>query len=306
MKKLIIMALVSLMISMQATADTKNNIRFVISYPPAGPADQIARLLQNKLEKELNRNIIVENRAGNGVACNQIINASPSETVLMLSHPGFITNSIINSDSACEYNKVKPVALLGSFPMMLVVSNKFGVTDLKKWPKEVTYATSGIGTGGHLIGEMLSANTKLDMRHVPYKGVPQYLPDLISGEVNASFTPAGSIVPYIRENKMLPVAVASKRRHKDFPEVPTLDELGYRNIDSPTWMHIFANTSDSQDAVKVQTAMKLILSDKEFTDKLGAIGLDAVDASNTVPSRDFIKLEHARFEKIINKVKIAN
>jgi len=306
MKKLIIMALVSLMTSIQATADTKNTIRFVISYPAGGPADQVARLLQNKLEKELNKTVVVENRAGNGIACNQILNAPLTETVLMMTHPGFITNSMINPDSACDYNKVKPVALLGSWPLMLVVSNKFGTTDIKKWPTEVTYATTGIGTGGHLIGEMLSATAKLDMRHVPYKGVPQYLPDLISGEVNASFTPAGSIVPYIRENKMLPVAVASTRRNKEMPNIPTLDELGYRNIDSPTWMHIFANTSDSQDAVKVQTAMKLILSDREFTDKLGAIGLDAVDASNTVPPKDFIKLEHAKFEKIIGKVKIVN
>ena len=306
MKKSIIIALASLMISTQVTADTKNTIRFVISYPAGGPADQVARLLQNKLEKELNKNIVVENRAGNGIACNQILNANPNETVLMMTHPGFITNSIMNSDSACEYNKVKTVALLGSWPLMLVVSNKFGITDIKKWPVGVTYATTGIGTGGHLIGEMLSATTKLDMRHVPYKGVPQYMPDLMSGEVNASFTPAGSIVTYIRENKMLPVAVTSARRNKELPNVPTLEELGYKNIDSPTWMHIFANTSDSEDAVKVQTAMKNILSDKELTDKLNAIGLETVDSSKTVPPKDFIKLEHAKFEKIIGKVKIVN
>jgi tripartite-type tricarboxylate transporter receptor subunit TctC len=309
MKKVIIMAVVSLMTSMagmQATANTTNTVRFVISYPAGGPGDQVARLLQNKLEKELNKTVIVENRAGNGIACNQILNAPPTETVLMMTHPGFITNSIMNSDSACEYNKVKPVALLGSWPLMLVVSNKFGITDIKKWPAGVTYSTTGIGTGGHLIGGMLSANAKLDMRHVPYKGVPQYMPDLISGEVNASFTPAGSIVPYIRENKMLPVAIASARRNKELPNVPTLEELGYKNIDSPTWMHIFANTSESEDAVKVQTAMKNILSDKELTDKLNAIGLETVDASKTVPPKDFIKLEHAKFEKIISKVKITN
>lgn len=303
------MAVVSLMTAMagmQANANTTNTVRFVISYPAGGPGDQVARLLQNKFEKALNKTVVVENRAGNGIACSQLLTANPTETVLMMAHPGFITNSIINSDSACDYNKVKPVALLGSWPLMLVVSNKFGVTDLKKWPKGVTYSTTGIGTGGHLIGEMLSANTKLDMRHVPYKGVPQYLPDLISGEVDSSFTPAGSIAPYIRENKMMAVAIASKRRSKDLPEVPTLDELGYKNIDSPTWMHIFANTSDSEDVVKVQNAMKLILSDKEFTDKLSAIGVETVDASNTIPSKDFIKLEHAKFEKIINKVKIAN
>jgi tripartite-type tricarboxylate transporter receptor subunit TctC len=310
MRKAIIMSMLGLMSAMTsvgtAHASPQDTIKLISTYPPGGPGDQVVRAVQTRLKKELDKNVVIDYKTGAGMACNEVVNTQPTETVLMISHPAFITNSIINPGSSCDYTKVVPVSLLGNWPMMLTVSNDFGKTDIKKWPTGVTYASSGIGTGGHLLGELLSVTAKLEMTHVPYKGVPQYLPDLISGRVNAAWTPASAIVPYIQENKMFAVAVTGKRRNKVAPDVPTLEELGFKGIESPTWMHIFSNTGNTEDFLKAQAVIKKALADKEFVAEMRDIGLDTVDAKDAVPPKDYVTSEHKRFDKLINKIKTMN
>lgn len=304
-KKVIITIMIGLLASI-ANAGSQDTIKLVSTYPPGGPGDNVVRAIQARLKKEIDKNIIIEYKTAVGSACNDLTNNKSNDTLLMISHPSFITNSIINPGSACNYAKVMPVALLGSWPMMLTVSKQFGLTDIKKWPTGITYASSGIGTGGHLLGEMLSVSTKGNMVHVPYRGVPQYVPDLISGRVDMAFTPSTAIVPYIQNDQLLAVAVTGKLRIKELPNVPTLDELGYKNIDSPTWMHMFANNLDSEDVVKVQAILKKAAAEKDFVNELQAIGLEVVDSKYTIPNKDFVINEHSKFEKIINKIHITN
>lgn len=304
MKKTIIMTVLSLMTAVAmppAVADTtQETIKLISTYPVGGPGDNVVRAVQTRIKKELGKNVVLDYKLGAGLACNELTNSK--DTVIMISHPAFITNSILNPNSACDYTKVTPLSLLGNWPMMLTVSKQFNQTNIKKWPTGATYASSGIGTGGHLLGEMLSVAIKGDMIHVPYKGVPQYLPDLISGRVDVAFTPSSAIVPYILNDQLLAVAVTGKQRLKELPNVPTLDELGYKSVTSPTWMHVFTNNIDSSDALKVQAILKKAAGEAEFVNELQTIGLD-VEQKNTIPPKDYVTSEHVRFDKIINKIK---
>jgi tripartite-type tricarboxylate transporter receptor subunit TctC len=304
MRKIVLVAVVSLMTALTSVANAGDTIKLVSTYPPGGPGDNVVRAIQARLKKEIDKNIVIDYRTAAGAACNELTNSRTSDTLLMISHPAFITNSIINPASACNFAKITPVALIGSWPMLLTVSKQFALTDIKKWPNGTLYASSGIGTGGHLLGEMLSTSTKSNMVHVPYRGVPQYVPDLISGRVDAAFTPSTAIVPYIQNDQLVAVAVTGKMRIKELPNVPTLDELGYKNIDSPTWMHMFSNNLDTEDVLKVQAVLKKAAADKEFVNELQSIGLEVVDSKNTIPNKDYVITEHTKFEKIINKLTI--
>jgi tripartite-type tricarboxylate transporter receptor subunit TctC len=309
MKKTIIMSILSLMSAVTtvtpAVAETsQETIKLISTYPVGGPGDNVVRAVQTRIKKELGKNVIIDYKLGAGLACNELTNSK--ETMIMISHPAFITNSILNPSSACDYTKVVPLALLGNWPMMLTVSKQFNQTNIKKWPTGATYASSGIGTGGHLLGEMLNVAIKGEMVHVPYKGVPQYLPDLISGRVDAAFTPSSAIVPYILNDQLLAVAVTGKQRLKELPNVPTLDELGYKSVTSPTWMHVFTNNIDSSDALKIQAILKKAAGETEFVNELQTIGLDVVEQKNTIPPKDYVTSEHTKFDKIINKFNKSN
>lgn len=308
-KKIIIMAMVSLM-SVASVAYDKSNetIKMIVAFPAGSATDAVARIIQNKLNKELGKNVVIEYKLGTagGLACDALIRANPSDTVLMINSVGFVINSIINSNNACDYTKVQPIALLGEFPFVLVTSTKFGITDLKKWPdRSISYSTSGIGSGGHITGEHLKTILGKDLIHVPYKGVSQSLPDLLSGTIDISFNFPFLVVPYINDGKLLPVAVTGGKRIKELPNVPTFDELGYKNIEG-TWIHLFANNSNSNDSQKIQTIIKHAMGDKEFTNELNTIGAQPVNVSSVIPPKNYLNSEYNKFSKILSKIKLEN
>jgi len=260
------------------------------------------------LNKELDKNIVIEYKLGaaGSVACDALIRSNPNETTLMVNGPGIVVNPIINANDLCDHTKVQPVALMGDFPFVLVTSTKFGVTDLKKWPSTpISYSTSGVGSGAHVTGEYFKSITGKNMIHIPYKGVVQAIPDLLAGTVDTSFTFPFLAVPHIKDGKLLPVAVTGKTRLKELPDVPTFDELGYKNVEG-TWIHLFSNNADSADVRQIQTIIKQAMSEKEFVNELNAVGMQHGGASNVIPPKNYMDIEYKKFSKILTKVKLEN
>ena len=311
-KKGVIVAMLSLMSTMGslgiAEAKSSETIKMIVGYPAGSPADAVSRIVQARLNKDFDKNIVIEYKAGaaGSIACDALARSNTNETILMVNGPGMLVNPIINPADNCNYNKVYPVALMGDFPFLLVTSTKFGVTDLKKWPDTpISYSTSGVGSGAHLTGEYFKSITGKNMVHVPYKGVVQSLPDLLAGTVDVSFTFPFLVVPHVKDGKLLPVAVTGKSRLKELPNVPTFDELGYKNVEG-TWIHLFANNSDSEDIRKIRDILKQAMGEKEFVQELNAVGMQHGGASNVIPPKNYLDNEYKKFNKILSKVKIEN
>ena len=213
-------------------------IRLVVSSPPGGPPDIMARLVSDKLGAILGQPVVVENRpggAGGTIAAKSVLAAEPDgytlfmgSTSTLLIAPHIVKNAGYTADTFA------PVAGLAQSAEVLTVqpSLKVGsVAELvrlaKSEPGTLRYASAGVGTLPHIEGELLKARAQIDIRHIPYRGGGPALTGLLGGEVHIFFSALTQMLPYIRDGRLRGLAVTSDTRDVLAPEIPTMQESGY-------------------------------------------------------------------------------
>ena len=217
-------------------------VRVIVPYVAGGAADITARLIAHKLSEHLGKSFVVENKPGaNGMIGTNAVAKAPADgytLVLTASGPLVVNPSLYKKTPYDPVVDLVPISQITRYQYVLVVPEKSpiaSVDDLirkaKEKPEEVTFGSAGIGAGGHFAGELLSVMTHTKMTHVPYKGNAQALTDILSGLLTFTFDTVVTATPHIQSGKLRGYAVSGPVRAEALPDIPTMQELGYKGFD---------------------------------------------------------------------------
>ncbi|WP_187830066.1 Bug family tripartite tricarboxylate transporter substrate binding protein [Siccirubricoccus phaeus] len=295
-------------------------ITLVVPFLAGGSTDIAARILAERMSVKLGpqARIVVENRAGAGGSVgSEWVRHRPADgyTLLLASASALGTNPAALPQQT-PYDPVEDftqIAVIGGGPMVMVVpaaspfrSAKELLEAVKAAPGKYTWATSGAGGIGHLTGEAIkSAYGGLRAEHVPYRGGSAVMEALAKGEVDYSLEVLASTAPHIRDGLSRGLAVSSLRRHKLFPEIPTLDEIGLTGFDITTWNILVAPRGlPAALAEQLAQAAGAVLAEPAAAERMTAAGVDPAAPGTPAGSRAFLVAEVAKFKGIVEKAGI--
>ena len=233
-------------------------IRWIVPFAPGGTTDILARTIAEKLTPALGKPVIVENNpgAGGSVGATQTAKAAPDGYTIM---GGTISTHAINASlyKKLPYDPVMdfvPITLIARVPNLLVVNPEVPAKNVKELiallkanPGKYTFASSGNGTSQHLSGELFKSMAGVDMQHIPYKGSPPALQDVVGGQVTMTFDNITTAWPLAKAGKLRPLAVTTAKRSPIAPDVPTLAESGLAGYEVGSWIGVFAPAGSPPD-----------------------------------------------------------
>jgi tripartite-type tricarboxylate transporter receptor subunit TctC len=290
-------------------------ITFMSAYVAGGTNDFLTRFVAQGVGKQLNASTIVENKPGaNGIVGTGFVARSTPDgyTLLMGNSASHGINPTLYPN--LQYNALKDfqgVSMVASVPVVVVVNKSLPVKTLhdlidygKSHPGRLGFGSSGIGGAGHLAGEAFILASGIDMVHVPYKGDAAAVTDTMSGQVPVCFVALSSVAPQLASGRVKIIAVASNKRLSKFPDIPTMDESGYPNMEFAQWFAIVAPAATPKPAIdKLNQAIKTVLESPEARQSFDTQGAVPV---YTTPEQTqaFVKSEIDRFGKIIRKLNL--
>jgi tripartite-type tricarboxylate transporter receptor subunit TctC len=285
-------------------------IRLIVPFPPGGGTDIVARIVGMKLQEDLKWAVVLDNRPGAGGNIGVDLAAkAPADgyTIVM----GQTSNLAINPTlySKLPYNPLKdfvPISTVATAPLVLVVAANSPfktITDVinaaKAKPGDITFASPGNGTVAHLTGELLQKAAGIKLLHVPYKGSGQAITDLLGGQVQLYMSSVPSAISQIKGGKLRPLAVTSAMRSDDLPQVPTINESGYKGFDSVTWFGLLAPTGTPAPIIaRLNSEVNRVLKMKEVQEKIGAEGGNA-QGSTPEEFADQLKSDIVKWGKVV-------
>ena len=225
-------------------------VHFIVPYTPGSGADTLARVLGNKLAERWKVAVVTENKPGatGNIGAEFVAKAAPDGHALLFAATSFSTNPALTR--SLPFDPVKsfsPVLLAATSALAVMVNPQLPARSLREFielarqrPGRLHYSTPGSGGVQHLAMELLKLETKMDVVHVPYKGLGGALSDLVGGHVEATVSAIQSAAPLVQSGKLRMLAVMSSERYPGFPEVPTLKEQGFADLEIDTWYGVFA------------------------------------------------------------------
>ena len=287
-------------------------IRIVVPYPPGGGNDIIGRIAADELTKRLGQQAVVDNRPGGSTVIGaDIVAKAPADgyTLLVTSHTTFAF--MPNLRSKLPYDAIRdfdPVALLATQSFVLVTHPSVAAKTIKDVialakakPGELTFASSGIGTGTHFSGEQLKVLGGIDIRHIPYRGGGPAINDMIGGQVSMGFGSIASTLPFAKQGKLRMIAITSAKRSAAVPDVPTIGET-LKGYEMTPWNAMFAPRGTPRAIVeRLNREAAAGIKSPEVGQKLAALGYDPA-ASTPEQLRDHVKLELVRYGKLIKAI----
>jgi len=234
-------------------------VQIINPFPPGAVTDIVARILAPKMSAALGQQVVIVNKAGGGgaVGIQAAKDAAPDGYTILVTPPPIALIPIVNKNSSFTLKDFTPLALATSSPNTTVVKSDAPwknleefIADAKKNPGQITYGSAGPGTTPHFIGELVKLKTGIDMTHVPLGSESAAATAVLGGHVNIAFLTLGTTRSHIEAGTMRALAVASNRRLKDFPNVPTTVEKGYPELNLKIWVGFFAPAKTPPAAVK--------------------------------------------------------
>jgi tripartite-type tricarboxylate transporter receptor subunit TctC len=266
-----------------AQAFPNKPVRVIVSFPPGGAADQIARAISQPLQEALGQPVVVENRAGaNGNIAGDFVAKSPADgyTLLMSSGGTVSINPHLYPRMSFDPNKdLVPVAAAARVLVYLEVNPKLPVNNareflayLKANPGKLSYGSPGNGSSPHLAAEMMKAQTNVFATHIPYRGAAPAMQDLLGGQIDFMFDP-GIGLQQVKAGKLKLLAVGSPKRSAQYPDVPTMEEAGLKGFDADTWFGFYAPGATPPAVItRLNTEINKILRSPAFGERMAAIG----------------------------------
>jgi tripartite-type tricarboxylate transporter receptor subunit TctC len=265
-------------------------VKLVVTYPPGGTVDAVARILGPKLSQIWGQPVVIDNRAGGGgIIGAQAVMAAPADGyTLMVDASNHAQNPALKKRMPFDtLQAFAPVSLMLKVPNVLVVNPGFPVrtakdlvAHVKANPGKVDYASSGNGSAQHLAAELFAMKTGARMTHVAYRGGGPAMVDVMAGTVPVFFASLASSLPYIQGGKLVPVAVAGQRRSPVLPDTPTFTEAGVPGVDVYEWNALFAPAGTPAALVdKISKDVAAALSDREIKARLMSIGAEVIGST---------------------------
>lgn len=258
-------------------------VRIVVSFPPGGAADQIARAISQPLQEALGQPVVIENRGGaNGnIGADVVAKSAPDGYTLLMSSGGTIS---INPHlyAKMPFDPVKdlvPVASAGRILVYLEVHPRLPVSDAREFiqyvranPGKLSFGSPGTGSSPHLAGELFKQQAGVFAVHVPYRGGGPAMQDLLAGQLDFMFDP-GVGLQHVKAGKLRLLAIGSMERSPAFPDVPTMDEVGLKGFDADTWFGFYAPGGTPPAIIdRLNAEISRIVGTPAFSARMQAIG----------------------------------
>jgi tripartite-type tricarboxylate transporter receptor subunit TctC len=258
-------------------------VTLIIPFPPGGSTDILGRIAAEGMAKELGQPFVIDNRGGAGgaVGAQAIANASPDGYTLgMATISTHVVNPIVQGERL-RYDPLRDFTLISQIaavPNVVSIHPGVPARDMKEFielarraPGKLNFATPGVGSLGHLIGETFKYSAKVDITHVPYRGAGPALTDVLAGQVQVIFDNLPASLPHIQGGKLRALAVASERRVPGVADVPTFGELGMPLVNDPSWFALIGPAKMPPEiAQRVHTALVATLKHPEVLKRLEA------------------------------------
>jgi tripartite-type tricarboxylate transporter receptor subunit TctC len=286
-------------------------VTLVVTYPPGGGADAMARLIAPKMGEALGQPIVIENKPGAGgqIGAAAVAKATPDGYTLMLDASSFSVNPSLYPKLPYDSMKAfKPIGVVALFPNVVLVNANFqakNVAELiaaaRKSKDAVSYASSGNGSAQHLAGALFESAAKVDMVHIPYKGGGPALNDVIGGQVPLFFGNLASTLQHVQSGKLRALAVTSGKRSAILPDVPTLNESGLKGTEIYEWNAVFVPTG-TPDAVvnKLAAAFQQALDSAEVKARIAQLGGD-IQKGSPEQAKKFIEQQISLWGQVIKE-----
>lgn len=288
-------------------------VRVIVPFPPGGGVDSTARAIAQKFSDAWRQQVIVDNRPGGGanIGASAVAKAAPDGyTLLVASTALAIAPSLYRKLPFDPVKDLLPVSQILATSHVLAVHPSMPVTlkELvalaKSRPGKLNYANTGVGTGTHLLGEIMRFATDINIVMVPYKGDAQAVPAMLAGEVDMGFSPPTNVIQLVRAGKLRALAMSGTSRSPAFPEVPTTAEAGFPEVTNVGWVSIFAPAGTPRDIVnKISAETIRALRMPDIIEQLPRFGGDAAE---TTPEEFAAKYraDVARYARIIEKANV--
>jgi tripartite-type tricarboxylate transporter receptor subunit TctC len=284
-------------------------LRYVVPFPPGAFNDTLARTLAAELPKTLGQPVVVENRpGGNTIIGTELAAKSPADGYTLFG--AALPFSVVQSLYKTSFDVTKdfaPITLAGVTPNLLVANVGMPFNDVKGLiayaranPGALNYATAGNGSSNHLSFELFKLMTGTRITHVPYKGSAPAVTDMLAGQVQVMFDNTPNVLPQVRAGKLKALAVSSKTRSSQAPEVPTVDESGVAGYDVNVWFGVLTVAGTPREIVqRLNTDVVRILTSAEVKERFAKMGVDVV-AGTPEQFGQFLKSEVARWAKVVH------
>lgn len=294
----------------QAPVWPSKPVKIVVTFPPGGAPDTLARILADKWGQTLGQTFTVDNKpgAGGNIGAEFVAKSASDGSTLIIGTVGTHTiNPALYPN--LPYNPVKdftPITFLASTPNLLVVNNNVPAKNVKELidlakKQPLNFGSSGSGTSIHLSGELFNTLASVKMQHIPYKGRAQAIPDLLGGRIQMIFDNMPSALPLVKSGELRAIGVTSTTRSSAAPNIPTIAEQGLVGFDSTSWFALLAPAGlpkDTQMRINAETARVLALPDVK--EKLATLGLDAAPGTPDALA-NLMQAELVKWAKVVKE-----
>jgi tripartite-type tricarboxylate transporter receptor subunit TctC len=278
-------------------------VRMIVPFTPGGGADVLARMIGPKLAEAWGQQVVIDNRAGaGGTIGSQIVSvATPDGHTMMLTSSAFAGAASIYPKLPFDtFRDFAPISLVGVTHLVLVVAPSLGVKSVKELvalarsqPGKLTFGSAGVGSGTHYSAELFKYKAQIDVVHVPYKGVPEFMTDTVSGRIHYAMTAVLSSIPMLREGRLIALGVSARERIPLLPDVPAIAEAGVPDYEYVGWWGVLVPAKTPRAVIdKLGNEIRRIIDLPEYKDRVGAIG---AHARHSTPD-EFAKLIRTEFE----------
>lgn len=285
-------------------------IRLIVPFPAGSTPDIVGRALGQKLNEAWGQPVVVENKTGAGgnIGTAEAAKSAPDGYTLVIgiNGPVAVNKALYKSLPYDPEKDLAPISLLAVGAQMLAVHPSVPASTLKEFvdyvrknPGKLSYGSVGAGSGSHLTMELLKSQAKLDMVHVPYRGFPPVVQDLIPGNIHATFAIIPAVLGNVKAGKLKGLAVTSEKRSELAPDVPTVAEQGFPRFDATVWIGLLAPAGLPQDVLdKLAAQTQKGMADPELRKRLGSSGFQVVGGT---PEQfaTFIKSETEKWTGVV-------
>jgi tripartite-type tricarboxylate transporter receptor subunit TctC len=290
-------------------------IRLIVGFAAGSSGDVAARIVSHKLGDLLGQTVIVENRPGASsmIATDYVARSAKDGYTLLFATIAATINTTLMPGKGANFEKdMAPIVLVGSIPNILVVNPDLGVNNVKELialakqkPDELLYGASGLGSGPHLATELFKQMAGIKMTGVLYPGSGQTVMDLISGRIQVMFSPASTVLAFIKDGRVRALATTESKRTNAAPELPTISESALPGYDAGLWFGILGPAGLPKPIIdKISNATNNALKDPDVLKQLTTQGLDARGGSPEEFAL-FIKAETDRWARVIRQMDAA-
>jgi tripartite-type tricarboxylate transporter receptor subunit TctC len=293
-------------------------VTFVVPFAAGGATDVLARQFAERMARTFGQGMVIENVAGAGgtVGAARVAKAKPDGYTFLIGHMGYMA-AAVGLYAKLPYDPVQDFEAVARFPdtpLVLIAGRGAGLGEIrglieqaKQHPGKLNFGNAGVGSTGHLVAALFASTAGIEITSISYKGNAPAIADIMGGQIHAMFDQSNTALPHVRAQKVLALAITSRQRLPQMPDVPTLHESGLSGFEAATWYGIYAPKATPRAAIeRIHVQFTEAMQDKAFTGRLAEEGYLLLDPKLTTGPAlaAHTKAEVERWKKVIADAKI--